>query len=276
MKNGLSAKLRRKWDSLVVSDVAGVGLSECRPFLENKTANDIFYEGLFNGRPCIVKCSSRAADSIRNEYEMLKRMHDIAPTTVPEPFALHEQEGAAFVVIERIVQATENLSAQAIAKGVLAIAEALASAGIVHRDVRPENFIVASDGSLRLIDFQFAVNRDSPVIDPYLRRHSKYHYITFGRCRRVGRLCRWSDAPALIGKLVPYLPDDSVKHAIDRIRELQPQLQADIQISPATDWRLRAYRLSLAVQHSFWSLFHRGGKVAWRLEKINQFFERTA
>ena len=57
--NALPRRLRAKWDELIATEGAAMGLSECRVFLENKLVNDIFYEGLFKGRPCVVKCSSR-------------------------------------------------------------------------------------------------------------------------------------------------------------------------------------------------------------------------
>ena len=103
-RHGLSDRLRCEWNRIVAAEGARLGISDCRPFLENKIANDIFYEGMFNGRPCIVKCSSRAPDSIANEYEMLKRMHAEAPEVFPEPFALWTSRNGrmAFVAMEKV------------------------------------------------------------------------------------------------------------------------------------------------------------------------------
>ena len=68
--NPLSWRKRAAWDALVREEGAKMGLSDCRAFLENKLVNDIFYEGVFKGRPCVVKCSSRAPESIENEYKL--------------------------------------------------------------------------------------------------------------------------------------------------------------------------------------------------------------
>ena len=56
MKRKLNERRRRRWDALIETEGKALGLDCCRPFLEKKLVNDIFYEGLFHGRPCIVKC----------------------------------------------------------------------------------------------------------------------------------------------------------------------------------------------------------------------------
>ena len=53
--NPLSWQKRAAWDALVREEGAKIGLSDCNAFLENKLVNDIFYEGVFKGRPCVVK-----------------------------------------------------------------------------------------------------------------------------------------------------------------------------------------------------------------------------
>ena len=78
-----------------------MGLTGLSAFLENKLVNDIFYEGLFNGRPCVVKCSSRAPESIGNEYELASRLHARDPIHFPEVFAVCRGP-MAFVVTEKV------------------------------------------------------------------------------------------------------------------------------------------------------------------------------
>ena len=89
MKKRLDSRTRRKWDALIEAEGKAVGLTDCRPFLERKLVNDIFYEGLCKGRPCIVKCSSRAPESIVNEYELAKRLYETDPVHFPAVFAYH-------------------------------------------------------------------------------------------------------------------------------------------------------------------------------------------
>ena len=99
--NPLPWRERAAWDAIIAEKGPGMGLSGCRAFLENKLVNDIFYEGLFNGKPCIVKCSSRAPESIENEYELASRMHAADPVHFPDVYAFSPGP-MAFVVVEKI------------------------------------------------------------------------------------------------------------------------------------------------------------------------------
>ena len=137
------SRLRRKWNRIIETEGAKLGLSGCRSFLEDKIVNDIFYEGLFKGRPCIVKCSSRAPDSMRTEYEMLKRVHDADACVFPEPFALWVSDDGrnAFVALEKIGGGTPSDPAS----DILRMAVALRSTGIVHRDVCMKNILCGAD-----------------------------------------------------------------------------------------------------------------------------------
>ena len=187
---GLSPRLRRKWDRLIATEGAKLGLTDCRAFLENKLVNDIFYEGRFKGRPCVVKCSSRAPDSIRNEYEMSRRMFAVDPLSCAEPLALWRSQNGrlAFLVIERLTAVSlfdvykgyDMFGVTNICEDLLRIAHALHAANIVHRDVNSWNILLGDDGHWRLIDFQFAVNRTSPSRDRYLSGHVKYHFTRLG------------------------------------------------------------------------------------------------
>ena len=104
MSSGLPPEERAKWDALIKQEGGAMGLSGCRAFLENKLVNDIFYEGKFNGVPCVVKCSSRAPESIANEYEMSKRLLAADPGVCAEALALWRSEDGrrAFVVTRRL------------------------------------------------------------------------------------------------------------------------------------------------------------------------------
>ena len=57
MNKGLPKSLRARWDDLIATEGRALGLDGCRPFIENKLVNDIFYDGTFKGLPCVVKCS---------------------------------------------------------------------------------------------------------------------------------------------------------------------------------------------------------------------------
>ena len=269
MKNGLSAKLRRKWDSLVVSDVAGVGLSECRPFLENKKANDMFYEGSFKGRPCVVKCSSRAPDSIRNEFDMLRRVHALAPEVFPEPYALWTSPDGrmAFVAMEKVVGGTPSNPAA----DILRIAETLRDAGIVHRDVSAENLLCGADGHLKLIDFQFAIDRNCYHESAFMLRNPVYLYLHFGNCESLG-LGRWNDllGMGLLECLRRFAPGDV--SALRRLEAMLPEMTFAVRVPAMARARLRLYAIALDVQ----SKFVRRRSLAWRRAKAARILSKEA
>lgn len=197
MSEPLPGKLRAKWDSLIATEGKRLGLSDCRPFLENKMVNDIFYEGLFNGRPCIVKCSSKDPDSIESEHKLLSRLHRARPQLFPESFCLCRtaDRKMAFIVTERIEDVGTIDSATALNDAV-DIAEALLAENIIHRDIYRDNFFFAGNGHLCLFDFQFAVDKTSPKISRWLQRHWKYHYVIFARISGQPA-ATWNDVTAM-------------------------------------------------------------------------------
>ena len=262
-RHPISARLRRKWDGIIALEGARLGLSECRAFLENKTVNDIFYEGLFKGRPCIVKCSSRAADSIANEYEMLCRMHAAAPAAFPEPFAMWTSPGGrmAFVAMEKVGGGTPSEPAA----DILRIAETLHETGIIHRDVSKANLLCGQDGHLKLIDFQFAVDRRAYHESRFMRRNPKYLYVHFGNCEELG-LGRWNDILGLglmecLRSLAPQAKDVAA-----RLLAMAKEMTFSAPVPPTVRFRLNAYRASLAIQR----LFVRKPATAWRSYKLER------
>lgn len=256
--NRLDRKLRAKWDALIETEGNAIGLSGCRPFLEDKTANDIFYEGRFKGRPCIVKCSSRAPDSILNEYRMLGRLHAVAPAVCPEPYAIREGN-MAFLVEEKVC----GDKATSPAEDILAMAEALRWTGIVHRDISPCNMLPGSDGHLKLIDFQFAIDRNNYCETRFMRSNPTYLHVTFGSSEGIG-LGQWNDlsGSGLIRCLEHFAPED--KESRRKLVEMVPEMSFSVNVPASVRRRILIYEKSLALQH----LFNRKKSVRRRLEKV--------
>jgi len=259
----LPVRLRRKWDCIMASEGARLGLSECRAFLENKTVNDIFYEGLFNGRQCIVKCSSRAPDSIQNEYEMLKRVHSADAAVFPEPYALWTSSDGrmSFVAMEKVGSGTPTEPAD----DILRMAEALRSTGIVHRDVSTENILCGEDGHLKLIDFQFAIDRNDYHESRFMLHNPKYLYVHFGNCEGLG-LGKWNDilGLGLAECLKRFAPQ--AKDAQARLLAMADGMTFSAPVPPFSRLRLNAYRMSLALRGFF---IHKPS-VVWRSYKLGR------
>ena len=240
--NALPWREREAWDALVATEGARLGLSKCRAFLENKLVNDIFYEGLWKGRPCIVKCSSRAPESIENEYELASRMHAADPVHCPAAYALHPGP-RAFVVLEKVEggRSLEDESDEGHADDILAILDALFAAGVVHRDIQRSNFLVGPDGRVRLIDFQFAMDAKTKRIDPWLARRPTYHFAVFAACLGP-RGASWDDA-LFASCLFPSVRQ-SAKPLIGRLR-------LEIPFTASVRLRLRLLALAMRVRRMF-------------------------
>ena len=240
--NPLPWRERAAWDALVAEEGAKIGLTACRAFLENKLVNDIFYEGLFNGKPCIVKCSSRAPESIENEYALASRLHDKDPAHFPAAFACHPGR-MAFVVTEKIEggKSLEDVPADGFGDDLVAIVDALHAANVVHRDILPSNFLVAPDGHLKLIDFQFAVDMATKKVDAWLLRRPTYHFLVFAAA--IGPTGAWWDDAAFVDFLFPFLRE-RLRSRIGRLRFVFP-------FSPLVRLRLRLLANGMKLQRLF-------------------------
>lgn len=189
MDRPLDSELRVQWDALVTIEGEKLGLSDCKAFLENKLVNDIFYEGRLKGVPCVVKCSSRAPESMANEFLISKRLMEAAPVCAEALSHWISSDGRmAFVVTRKlpgpsltdiIADGVDEDEAIGALEDMLRIADALCRTGIVWRDIIPDNFLMDDEGHLRLIDAQFAVDRNDFHEAPYLLSHWKYRTLLF-------------------------------------------------------------------------------------------------
>lgn len=285
MSRGLSKRDRAVWDALIGSEGAAMGLSGCRAFLENKLVNDIFYEGEFNGAPCIVKCSSRAPDSIRNEAKMNERLHSVDPDVFPKVLSHFETPDAkfAFIVTQRIEGPSFGAlclrpggippkQADSFATDMLRIAAALKRTGIVHRDINQDNLILGGDGHLKLIDFQFAVDRNDYRETAFMRRNWKYLYVVFAFSRPLGGAA-WNDMRAL-KLLVQMLPQTAAaKNAVATLESEEPVARFAIPVPFSIRVKLHIYRASLVIQRFFRPVSAKQHVISKRIDLVDLLLE---
>lgn len=231
------------------------GLTDLRVFLENKYINDLFYEGHYRGRPCIVKRSTKCPWSIGNEFRLARRMFAVAPTVVPEPLAV-EEGTPAMIATERVAgpsltdllaKGVSEAQADAFAADFRTLAHALKTTGILHRDLFSDNLLLGADGHLKAIDWQLAIDRNDYREDPWVKRHWKFRYVVFGVNRELG-LGVWNDFHAL-GKILAKFPQTP------RVREVAAELAQEASAmsfaASPTGWtrlRLWLYGCSLRLQ----------------------------
>ena len=262
MAKTLTRRGRDEWNRLIATEGKVLGLSECRPFLENKLVNDIFYEGEFKGGACVVKCSSHAPESIMNEYEMSRRLAAIAPVCAEALAKWRSPDGRrAFVVTRRLpgpsltdllVRGVDDMEAVGILEDMVSIAEALLKGGIVWRDIIPENFLMDADGHLKLIDAQFAIDRGNFREDPFLNAHWRYRMLLFAHHPMMaGR--GWNDVGMML-RYARYLPLAAATCAdplLARLRELERQSAFPMAYGAGDSVRMALYLPILAGQWVF-------------------------
>ena len=115
--------------------------------------------------------ASMQARALREARAAARIGHPAAVTV----FDVHKEDGRAFIVMELVDAPTleEMVRTQGpltpektaeVALGILSALEAAHQQGIVHRDVKPANVMVLSDGRVKLADFGIASLKDDPKI----------------------------------------------------------------------------------------------------------------
>jgi casein kinase 1 len=132
------------------------------------------------GGQVAIKVAASAAgggDALRREYQMLRRLRGVVGVPEAKYFGRQAIAGQeSFVlVMDLFGPSLEDLwwqttgggagfeagSALRLAGEMLTLLESVHRAGVVHRDVKPDNFLVGRGGKgLRLIDFGIALPRD--------------------------------------------------------------------------------------------------------------------
>ncbi|MEM6293088.1 MAG: serine/threonine-protein kinase [Myxococcota bacterium] len=113
-------------------------------------------------------------DHLRREVRLARR---VAHRGVARVYELHEHEGARFVTMELVEGETLSsvlarkgpLSAGHVARVGAEIAFALSAAheaGVVHRDIKPDNVMLRPDGRVAVMDFGIAFSRDDGDAKP--------------------------------------------------------------------------------------------------------------
>ena len=272
---------KAEWRMVVDGVGADMGLSGCRVLMENKYINDVFFEGQFKGRDSVIKCSSKCAWSIGNEFRLASRLFAAAPSVVAEPLAVWTSDDGrrAFVVTEKVSgpsltelleRGVTDVQADAFAEDILALAGALERTGILHRDIYTDNFLLGADGHLKVIDFQMSIDRNDYREDPWVASHPKFLYVVFGVNHNTPCGC-WDDRAALDAVLALLPATDAVKQARRKLASM-PEIAFTARPPLGARLTLGAYAVSLMIQsHVPWRSRKRRNQARKRLATIRAY-----
>ena len=181
-------------------------------------------------------------------------------------------DGGAFVVLERLDGQTleERLSGGArvsadeaarLSADMAEIVRSLEAEGIVHRDLRPANLFVTSGGRLKVIDFQFAIDRSGHGELPYFAKLHRELLYPLGAEFAVAPGV-WNDRHSMV-RCLSLLPQCAARD--EAVRELSAGMEpmtVRARLPRADRRRLRREFLSLRIRRfRHWLLFRREGSL---------------
>ena len=240
------------WRSLAEEMARLAPLTDLRPahLAEVSAANllqPFFLVGNYDGKPCFVKYSPVARNLTAAEWRYPTRVRAVNENVVVRPYFWHAtSDGGAFAVLELVegrslerllAEKSPVLESAALVADLEAMADALASARIVHRDVRPANIIVSPDGRAKLIDFQFATEIGCTEEDVFVRRNPRILY-ALGEAFALAS-GKWNDRHS-IRKCVELLPESAARTAA--LARLAEGSQRAVRVALDDEWIFRDLR----------------------------------
>lgn len=244
---------------------AALGVGELTPIRQHLWKPDsvlftLFFEGRAkDGTRCFVKYMPFARDLVETEWRTGQAFQALLPANGARPLGCCTIPGGGAAVAHDYLPGRtlgELLSAKSVEAGLAAqlademirIAEALSRLGFCHRDVRPDNLLLADDGRLKLIDFQFATKIDCRAETPFSKRHWKCTLAGLGDEYRFRRGL-WNDRLAF-ARCLRELPDFDGKVAcLVRLLEEAPKATCQVRLPFRMRWVFFLRWLPLALRN---------------------------
>ena len=188
-------------------------ITDVKPFMINNYGGSgyTYFTGEYEGHKLFIKWGG-LENTCKNEYRFTKKLYDLNEENFIKPwfykcdkkekfFAQDYIEGESLKYLKEnnllSVEQKEN-----IIKQLQKIAETLLKVKVVHRDIRPENFILTPDNKLKLMDMQFAVSAEKYKESKFFRKY--YHLLSgLGAEYALGKFM-WDDFYSLT-KLMDYI-----------------------------------------------------------------------
>lgn len=161
---------RYLFNETIFKELDKLKISSVKPFKLASWKNGsgcIYFNGMYLGKKVFVKVCPHA-ESVKREFLISKdlELEHISPKVIfcryvrGLNFVVHEMAEASRTLAELDLDLINEKQKVKIATSLIHILNCLSKHKIVHRDLRPENFLILNDYSLKLIDYQFAVSDD--------------------------------------------------------------------------------------------------------------------
>lgn len=197
-----------------------------------------YYKGKLNGNPVFIKWSTNN-QAIKNEFQYARCLYEQNPSHFIKPIFYKEGDKGGFIVFDYI---TGDILEDKIVKGTLTsnekktvvtsgfeILKQLKAANCSHRDVRPANILISSEGKILLIDFQFAVPIKGYKEKKYVRKNPQFAY-GLGAEFAMARL-KWNDAHSFLEIIKEMKLDKSEKREVAEYINNISLLQSGLSVS---------------------------------------------
>ena len=201
-------------------------LQDVKPIMINNygASGYTYFEGYKGSERLFIKWGG-IENTCKNEFKFTKLLYDINQNNFIKPWFYRCDKDRKFIAMEFIngdnlqsLIANNQLTDKQkddIIKQFDDIIVTLFEAKCVHRDIRPENFILDYNGKLKLIDNQFAVNALKYKENRFFRKN--YALIQgLGAQYALGKF-RWDDVYSFI-KIAEYIGNTS-KDQLNKMRE---------------------------------------------------------
>ena len=265
-----------------------LGIHSIKPFMADSWKNGsgyIYFQGISSNDQKVFIKAGGLAESSKREFLVSQKIQSVSEITSPQALYCRYNKGINFVVFKMMdsnrtledIEPTSLTESQRvkILQGIVNAIKGLHSLKLIHRDIRPANFLITDNFEPILIDYQFTVDVTRRKLKEFKEVRIKPETICrLGDAYARGRF-RWDDAFSAMLIFDEYAGENMNAELLQMRTELKA-LVGEKQIFGLKSNKLhcvRWYAKSLAEIVKFRSkiLFY---EVAYALSRKNKFLKK--